>query len=121
MRKKIKKTMLTLLSSLILSGIFCTSAFAAVITPSRTEITVPKGTDTFSFDVILQADKDFAGAEFGLLPSSSDVTLEKISFSDSLTGESTVNTVKDGCLYFGFFAGTNKFKAGEYTVASVTY
>ena len=85
MRKKIKKTMLTLLSSLILSGIFCTSAFAAVITPSRTEITVPKGTDTFSFDVILQADKDFAGAEF------------------------TVNTVKDGCLYFGFFAGTNKF------------
>lgn len=62
--------MLTLLSSLILSGIFCTSAFAAVITPSRTEITVPKGTDTFSFDVILQADKDFAGAEFGLLPAS---------------------------------------------------
>ena len=38
--------MLTLLSSLILSGIFCTSAFAAVITPSRTEIsdTIKNGT-----------------------------------------------------------------------------
>ena len=100
---------------------FCTASFASVISPSETSVTLPKGTNIFSFDVILDADSDFAGAEFGLQPSSSDVEFEKITFSQELSGESQVKTVKDGILYFGFFASENKYAAGKHTVATVTY
>ena len=121
MHKHFKRTILTLFSACLLMAGFCTASFASVISPSETSVTLPKGTDTFSFDIILDADSSFAGAEFGLKPSSSDVKFEEITFSQELSGESQVKTVKDGILYFGFFASENKYEAGKHTVATVTY
>ena len=54
------------------------TAFAAKITPSVTQISLPKGETKASFDVILAVDKAFAGAEFGLKPSADDVKLESL-------------------------------------------
>lgn len=94
---------------------------AATITPSTPEITLKEKDTTVSFQVILKADQDFAGAEFGLKPSSDEVGFSSLTWSDTLKNESVLQTEKSGNLYFGFFAGTNKFKAGEYTVGTLTY
>lgn len=94
---------------------------ASTITSSTPEVTLKDSASTATFDVVLTADKDFAGAEFGLKPSSEDVTLSSLTFSDALKDEAQVETDKNGTHYFGFFAGSNKYKAGDYTVATVTY
>ena len=52
MSKYIKRT----IAAFLLACFFCTSAMAATITPSKSSITFPKGTETVSFDVILEAD-----------------------------------------------------------------
>ena len=121
MHKNIKRTALALFSTCLLSCAFCTASFASAVSPSQTEITIPKSAETFSFDVILDADTAFAGAEFGLKPSSSDVEFSEIEFADELQKESQVKTLKDGVLYFGFFSSENKFSEGEHKVATVTY
>lgn len=97
------------------------TAFAATITPSVTQISLPKGETKASFDVILTVDKPFAGAEFGLKPSADDVTLESLQMLDQIGGNSPVQADKNGVHYFGFFTGSNAYKPGRYKVARLTY
>lgn len=117
MNKILKSFVMGLLSVCVASS----TAFASTITPSETSISLQKGETQISFDIILETDSAFAGAEFGILPSNTDVTLESLVFSDELKNESKVQTVKDNCLYFGFFSSENKYAAGKYTVATVNY
>lgn len=101
---------------------FCiSSAYAAEITPSVTSITLDKTDKEISFDIYLETDAAFAGAEFGIKPSQSDVEFSSLAMSDELKNESKVQTVKDGCLYFGFFSNTNKYSAGKIKVATLNY
>ena len=117
MNKLFKNFILGLISACV----FSTSAFAATITPSVTDITLQSGKNNISFDIILETDEAFAGAEFGILPSQTDVTFDSLVFTDDLKNESKVQTIKDGCLYFGFFGSSNKYAAGKYVVATVNY
>lgn len=82
------------------------TAFAATITSSVTQISLPKGETKASFDVILTVNKAFAGAEFGLKPSADDVTLESLQMLGEIGGNSPVQADKNGVHYFGFFTGT---------------
>ena len=97
------------------------TAFAATITSSVTQISLPKGETKASFDVILTVDKPFAGAEFGLKPSADDVTLESLQMLGQIGGDSPVQADKNGVHYFGFFTGSNAYKPGRYKVARLTY
>ena len=97
------------------------TAFAATITPSVTQISLPKGETTASFDVILTVDKPFAGAEFGLKPSADDVTLKSLQMLGEIGGNSPVQADKNGVHYFGFFTGSNAYRPGTYKVARLTY
>lgn len=97
------------------------TAFAATITPSVTQISLPKGETKASFDVILTVNKAFAGAEFGLKPSASDVTLESLEMLGQIGGDSPVQADKNGVHYFGFFTGSNAYQPGTYKVARLTY
>ena len=97
------------------------SAYAAQITPSNTSITLGKNDTVISFDIYLETDTAFAGAEFGIKPSQSDVEFSSLALADELKNESKVQTVKDGCLYFGFFSNTNKYSAGKQKVATLNY
>lgn len=97
------------------------TAFAATITPSVTQISLPKGETKASFDVILTVNKAFAGAEFGLKPSADDVTLESLKMLGQIGGNSPVQADKNGVHYFGFFTGSNAYKPGTYKVARLTY
>lgn len=97
------------------------TAFAATITSSVTQISLPKGETKASFDVILTVDKPFAGAEFGLKPSADDVTLESLKMLGQIGGNSPVQADKNGVHYFGFFTGSNAYKPGTYKVARLTY
>ena len=97
------------------------TAFAATITPSVTQISLPKGESKASFDVILTVDKAFAGAEFGLKPSADDVTLKSLQMLGEIGGNSPVQADKNGVHYFGFFTGSNAYKPGTYKVARLSY
>ena len=97
------------------------TAFAATITPSVTQISLPKGETTASFDLILTVDKPFAGAEFGLKPSADDVTLKSLQMLGEIGGNSPVQADKNGVHYFGFFTGSNAYQPGRYKVARLTY
>lgn len=97
------------------------TAFAATITPSVTQISLPKGETTASFDLILTVDKPFAGAEFGLKSSADDVTLKSLQMLGEIGGNSPVQADKNGVHYFGFFIGSNAYKPGRYKVARLTY
>ena len=97
------------------------SAYAAQITPSNTSITLGKNDKVISFDIYLESDTAFAGAEFGIKPSQSDVVFSFLTLTDELKNESKVQTVKDGCLYFGFFSNTNKYGAGKQKIATLNY
>ena len=97
------------------------TAFAATITSSVTQISLPKGETKASFDVILTVNKPFAGAEFGLKPSADDVTLESLKMLGQIGGNSPVQADKNGVHYFGFFTGSNAYKPGTYKVARLTY
>ena len=97
------------------------TAFAATITSSVTQISLPKGETKASFDVILTVDKPFAGAEFGLKPSADDVTLESLKMLGQIGGNSPVQADKNGVHYFGFFTGSNAYRPGTYRVARLTY
>lgn len=94
---------------------------AADITPSETSITLGKNDTEISFDIYLETDEVFAGAEFGIKPSQSDVEFKSLTLSEELQNESKVQTVKDGCLYFGFFSNSNKYSAGKHKVATLNY
>lgn len=97
------------------------TAFAATITSSVTQISLPKGETTASFDLILTVDKPFAGAEFGLKSSADDVTLKSLQMLGEIGGNSPVQADKNGVHYFGFFTGSNAYKPGRYKVARLTY
>lgn len=97
------------------------TAFAATITSSVTQISLPKGETKASFDVILTVNKAFAGAEFGLKPSADDVTLESLKMLGEIGENSPVRADKNGVHYFGFFTGSNAYQPGTYNVARLTY
>lgn len=97
------------------------SAYAAQITPSDTSISLGVNDTDISFDIYLETDTAFAGAEFGIKPSQSDVVFSSLALADELKNESKVQTVKDGCLYFGFFSNTNKYSAGKQKIATLNY
>ena len=97
------------------------AAYAAQITPSSTSITLGKNDKEISFDIFLEADSAYAGAEFGIKPSQSDVEFKSLVLSDELQNESKVQTIKDGCLYFGFFSNTNKYSAEKKKIATLNY
>lgn len=97
------------------------TAFAATITSSVTQISLPKGETKASFDLILTVDKPFAGAEFGLKPSADDVTLKSLQMLGEIGGNSPVQADKNGVHYFGFFTGSNAYRPGTYKVARLTY
>ena len=97
------------------------SVYAAQITPSDTSISLGVNDTDISFDIYLETDTAFAGAEFGIKPSQSDVVFSSLSLADELKNESKVQTVKDGCLYFGFFSNTNKYSAGKQKIATLNY
>lgn len=100
---------------------FSYAAYAAQITTSDTSIILGKGDSTISFDIYIETDAAFAGAEFGIKPSQDDVKFSSLTMSDELKNESKVQTVKDGCLYFGFFSNTNKYNAGKQKIATLNY
>lgn len=97
------------------------TAFAATITPSVTQISLPQGETTASFDLILTVDKPFAGAEFGLKPSADDVTLVSLKMLGEIGDSSPVQADRNGIHYFGFFTGSNAYQPGTYKVARLTY
>lgn len=97
------------------------TAFAATITSSVTQISLPKGETKASFDVSLTVNKAFAGAEFGLKPSADDVALESLQMLGEIGGNSPVQADKNGVHYFGFFTGSNAYQPGTYKVARLTY
>lgn len=97
------------------------SAYAAQITPSDTSLMLGKNDKEISFDIYLETDAAFAGAEFGIKPSQSDVEFSSLTLADALKNESKVQTIKDGCLYFGFFSNTNKYNAGKQKIATLKY
>ncbi len=116
-----KKHLAKLLCGFLAVCMLGTTAFAASIQPSVSTITLEQGKSDFSFDIKLHVDEAFAGAEFGLKPSATDVALEGLTMLEDVSAGSPVRTVKNGILYFGFFSGSNKFPAGDYTVARVSY
>lgn len=97
------------------------AAYAAQITPSSTSIALGKNDKEISFDIFLEADSAYAGAEFGIKPSQSDVEFKSLVLSDELQNESKVQTIKDGCLYFGFFSNTNKYSTEKKKIATLNY
>ena len=97
------------------------SAYAAQITPSDTRITLGKNDKEISFDIYLETGAEFAGAEFGIKPSQSDVEFSSLTLADELKNESKVQTIKDGCLYFGFFSNTNKYSGEKQKIATLNY
>lgn len=115
MRKLIQKMLLGAAAVFLLAS----SAFAAEIAPSTSSITLQSGETTCTFDISLHTTEAFAGAEFGIKPSNSDVALS-MSFLDNVKNESLVRTEKNGVLYFGFFSGSNKYAARNYQVARIT-
>lgn len=103
----------------MLAACFCVSSvWASSVSVDKSSFTLASGENSCRFSVLLHADEAFAGAEFGLKPSGSDVALT-VAFED-VRSESTVKTVKNGITYFGFFAGSNKFAAGDYRIAEIT-
>ena len=66
-----------LLSGFLAVCLLAGSALAAEITPSVSSLQLEKDQATFSFDIKLHVDEAFAGAEFGLKPSASDVSLSE--------------------------------------------
>lgn len=117
MKKRLAKLLCGFLAVCLLAG----NALAATIQPSVSAITLEQGKNEFSFEIKLHVDNAFAAAEFGLKPSHADVALKDLTMLDDVSEGSVVRTMKDGILYFGFYSGSNKFPAGDYTVARLTY
>lgn len=119
MNRMIKK--LVSAAVIVCLSISSVAAYAAEITPSSTSITLGKNDKEISFDIYLENDSAYAGAEFGIKPSQSDVEFTSLVLSDELQNESKVQTIKDGCLYFGFFSNTNKYSAEKRKIATLNY
>lgn len=115
---KFAKALLSVMAAFCFSSF---SAYAVQITPSDTKITLGKNDKEITFDIFLETDAAFAGAEFGIKPSQSDVKLSSLTFAEEWKNESKVQTVKDGCLYFGFFSNTNQYHAGKQKIATLQY
>lgn len=107
-------------SGMLAISMMASSAFATVIEPSTSSIQLKQDETSFSFEISLTTEEDFAGAEFGLKPSSSDIKLSSVAMLGDFADASKVQTTKDGVLYFGFFSSSNKFEQGTHTVARVT-
>ena len=76
---KFTKALLSVMATFCFS---CFSAYAVQITPSDTKITLGKKDTEITFDIYLETDAAFAGAEFGIKPSQSDVKLSSVTFAE---------------------------------------
>ena len=76
---------------------------ASSIKASKDVIELGEKDKEVSFDIIVTADKDFAGAEFGFKPGSGDVKFENIRYDGEFADADTVSKEKNGVRYFDFF------------------
>lgn len=84
---------------------------AASVSAPQTEIAVDQTDGTFSFDIVLQSDAPYAGAEFGVICSES-TQITAVSVGDgTVTGPQKAN----GLTWFGYFDGEDSF-SGETTI-----
>lgn len=103
-------------------ALLTSSALAATIQPSTDKIELKPNITAVTFTISVTADTAFAGVEFGLQPSSSDVTFSRVEYLGKAEGLGNVDTVKDGVLYFGCFTDENVFEEKTtHEIARVTY
>ncbi len=106
----------------VLCVVLSMTVFADSISSLIKSITLQDNETKVEFEVVLNAEEDFAGAEFGFLPSTEELVFESLSYEDeAIAAAKHVQTVKNGVLFFGFFDGDNTFTAGEHTVAKLQY
>ncbi len=95
---------------------------ADTISPSDTTLVLEEDETVFTFDVIVDTDEAFAGAEFGIKPSTGELVFESLTYQDEqIAAASHLQKVVDGILYFGFFGDDNVFEASEHKVATIKY
>ena len=98
-----------------------TYAEAAEITVSESRIELDKAQTEFSFELDIEEDELFAGAEFGItLPEG--MTLSSVEYLDDeiKNAAHTPVVVKNGRAYFGFYSSENVF-SGAYNAARLTF
>lgn len=103
------------------AAVIGTCAEAADITASESSIELKDGQTSFSFEIGIEEEKTFAGAEFGItLPDG--VTLVSVDYLDDTikSASHTPVVVKNGCAYFGFYVTENSF-SGTYNAARLTF
>lgn len=104
--------------SLVIMG---TCAEAAEITVSDSRIELDENQTEFSFEINIEEDALFAGAEFGItLPEG--MTLSSVEYIDEdiKSVSHTPVVVKNGRAYFGFYSSENVF-SGAYDAAKLTF
>ena len=117
MTYKFKRGMAAVLSVIVMG----TYAEAAEITVSESRIELDKAQTEFSFELDIEEDELFAGAEFGItLPEG--MTLSSVEYLDDeiKNAAHTPVVVKNGRAYFGFYSSENVF-SGAYNAARLTF
>ncbi len=116
--KQFKKGWQSLALALALIPTLAAPALADTVSLSVTDLTVSES--HFSFDIELQTDQPFAGAEFSLKPSAG-ISIDKVELLGIAANTGNVQTVKDGLTHFGFFTIKNSFAlASETAIARVS-
>lgn len=88
---------------------------------SANDIVVAAGQSSFSIDLSVDEDSAYAGIEFSLTLSDESAVVFT-SFDSGLPGAySSPFMTKNGEHYFGFYAGTNAFPAGESAVGTLAF
>jgi len=89
--------------------------------PVRETILAPAGEAGFSIDLSVSETEPYAGIEFALVISDEDA-LDFETFAPSLDGAAASPFVTvDGKHYFGFYAGSNAFPAGDMPVGTLYF
>jgi len=89
--------------------------------PVNGAIRVPPGQTEFSINLRVNEPTPYAGIEFTLALSDEDAQAFA-SFTPSISGASTTPVVsKDGKYYFGYYAGSNAFSAGDTLAGALNF
>jgi len=84
-------------------------------------VTAPAGQGSFSVDLRVSESKAYAGIEFALIISNEDA-LSFTSFTPLLDGAAASPFMTaDGKHYFGYYAGSNAFSAGDKLVGTLNF
>ena len=107
MAYKFKRGMAAVLSVIVMG----TYAEAAEITVSESRIELDKAQTEFSFELDIEEDELFAGAEFGITLREG-MTLSSVEYlADEIKNAAhTPVVVKNGRAYFGFYSWENVFR-----------